>query len=395
MDEAYYQEFMKIKKYCNSCGYEYSIDLQNLEALASANCPVCNHLNYVSEYERMDIGLSELCNLKCNMCRRPQDITEITLDQAVSTMSQARLIGINTISFSGGEPFVHPHFRKILKEALRLDFNVELVSNGTLIKDEDIPILEKINCVTISIDGPEVIHDEIRGCPGAWKKAMSTIKKLSKSKAKWGTNTVIQTLNIDHLEETWKEIRKRGRPSYVSFAHVEVIPETRHLVPSMQQIYLSKEIIKGIREDCFKECVHFNDPDFHGDNSILFADKSKRYRPMNGCKIPKHFLGFSPHGFFPCWHQGRAIQEKSLIEALKSDLCKEIIYQGLNRSCIGCNSANYSWDDEWTAGIIQAYKNSDWSIGEIYLSNHERISGKLNTDGISIPIVERKRKGNK
>jgi MoaA/NifB/PqqE/SkfB family radical SAM enzyme len=377
---------------CDGCGQRYRIILPPTQALASEPCPRCGRCNYVSEYRRMDVGLSELCNLECNMCRRPQEKAAISYERAFAALVDAKRIGVTTLSFSGGEPFVHPDFRRILSEAVELGFEVELVTNGTLVRETDVQILERLRCVTISVDGPEEVHDEIRGRAGSWRKTMRTIEILAGSRAQWGVNCVVQAANAEHLEELWREVRYRGRPSYVSFCHVEVIPETRHLQASPELIEVSKKSINRIRAKCERDQIHFNDPDFHGENTHIFSRKARRYRPLMGCQIPRRFLGFSQHGYFPCWHQGRALKEASLIEALESDLCREIVQEGLGRRCVGCNAANYSWDPDWTSGVISAHQAGEWESGEIYLSNAEREAKQLTLGRKSIPLIERSKK---
>ena len=83
-----------------------------------------------------------------------------------------------------------------------------------------------------------------------------------------------------------------------------------------------------------------------------YARKDRRFRPIDGCKIPQKFIGFSDHGFYLCWHQGRNIQNESLIAALRTDLARDIVREGLEKRCVACNCFNYSWDEEWNRGIM-------------------------------------------
>jgi hypothetical protein len=62
----------------------------------------------------------------------------------------------------------------------------------------------------------------------------------------------------------------------------------------------------------------------------VFAIKSRRYRPRQGCGIPK-FLGLSQYGVFPCSHQGRSIKADGLIQALETDLCRDIVREAMGR----------------------------------------------------------------
>lgn len=375
---------------CADCGAAVSISLPRGKALASAPCAGCNGRIYASRYRRIDIGLSEVCNLKCNMCRRPQEKEFMSVERIGSILDDAKRIGVETVSFSGGEPFVHPHLMAILERAFFNGLAVELVTNGTLLHPEHIPILERLKCVTVSVDGPRDVHDHIRGVKGCFDKTYAALELLSGSRVRWGTNTVIQAHNAALLEETWQTIRRAGRPSYVGFTHVEVVPETAFLQPEAHIAASIRQQMEAVREACRAENIHFNDEELVTNLSELFQDKRRRFRPVGGCDIPATFLGVSNYGIFPCWHQGRALKGEGLIAPLSSALCDDILAEAIERRCVGCNAANYSWSEEWVEGIRQAAEADEWQEGVVYLSLAERESGRLASGKHSIPLFERR-----
>ncbi len=376
---------------CPACACAFTIELPRAAPIAAGSCPRCRRTAYVSRYRRIDIGLSEVCNLTCNMCRRPQEKAFMAFSRVERLLTEARDIGVRTISFSGGEPFVHPRFLDILRTALGLALDVELVTNGTLVRAADIPILEGLKCMTVSIDGTRDVHDHIRGKQGAYDRTLETLRMLASSSVQWGTNTVIQACNADVLLDNWRAIRAVGRPSYVGLTHVEVVPETAHLQPSAAQHTEIRRQLAAIRDECVSEHIHFNDEPLLMPMYEIFADKSRRYRPLDGCTIPQTFLGISNYGVFPCWHQGRSIQSDGLIDALESDLCREIVAEGLERRCVGCNAANYSWSPEWIEGIAAAAAAREWDDGVVYLSAGERETGSLSAGRKTLPLLERRR----
>lgn len=379
-----------VETVCRACQCRYPIVLEADAPIASGPCLSCTTLNYASRYERIDIGLSEVCNLSCNMCRRPQEREFMSAQRVERLLSEARTIGVRTISFSGGEPFIHPDFRAFLESALNHGFNVELVTNGTLVRPSDIPNIERLKCITVSVDGPKNVHDFVRGKAGAWDRTMATLRLLATSGAKWGTNTVIQAHNAGSVLDTWRAIRAVGPPSYVGFTHVEVVPETAHLQPSQAEAAEAKRQLSIVRKECSAAHVHFNDEAIITRMYDIFSDKSRRYRPLDGCRIPTNFLGVSQYGVFPCWHQGRSIPANGLIEALETELCRDIVREAINRRCVGCNAANYSWSTAWVDGIAAAHAAGDWSNGVVYLSASERKASALSQGRRTLPILERK-----
>ncbi len=363
-----------------SCGTEVRHTLSGREALEVRPCPTCQAEVLFTSYERMDIGLSEYCNLKCQMCRRPSETLFMDADWCKLVMSEAAAVGVETISFSGGEPFVHPKILDLLEHAFSLGTKVQMVSNGTLIKEKHLELLSNLDCLTISIDGTEAAHDKIRRREGTWRRSMQTIEMLAtKSDIQWGTNTVMQQDNYDVLWDSFRAIQEVGKLKYAycGFSHVEVVPETAHLQMTPEQSRAAHAQIQQIAKACEDTHTWFNDKTMLLDHWDSYAQKEKRYRPMQGCRIPQKFIGFTDHGFYLCWHQGRNIKMESLIGALRSDLARDIVLEGLEKRCVACNCFNYSWDDEWNAGIMDSAKAGESVDGVVAFKDPDRDAGRV------------------
>ncbi len=128
------------------------------------------------------------CNLRCPFClegSKPGDnrLEFITLEDARTFIDEAVELGVEKFSFTGGEPFVNPHFISILDYAL--NFKPCLVlTNATepLINQfaRVIPLSDKPNALNfrISLDHPDPHkHDESRG-KGNFQKALDTMGRL-------------------------------------------------------------------------------------------------------------------------------------------------------------------------------------------------------------------------
>src|SRR5687768_4202454 len=123
------------------------------------------------------------------MCR-PSEARFMDADFCKYALTEAVEVGVEVLSFSGGEPFVHPRIREVLEHAFRLGVRVQMVSNGTLIKREWLDFLSQLDCLTISVDGLGAVHDGIRGQTGAFAKTERLLKWLAETTICWGTNTV-------------------------------------------------------------------------------------------------------------------------------------------------------------------------------------------------------------
>jgi MoaA/NifB/PqqE/SkfB family radical SAM enzyme len=367
---------------CEACGSEVRHRTSGCEALESVPCPGCGGEVLFSSFVRMDIALSEYCNLKCQMCRRPSEALFMDADRAKRAMSEAVRVGVEYLSFSGGEPFVHPQIIALLEHAFSLGAKVQMVSNGTLIREKHLPLLAKLDCLTISVDGTEAVHDKIRARPGTYQRTLKTIRLLAEaSEVQWGTNTVMQRDNHHCLYDSWKAIQAVGgyKYAYCGFSHVEVVPETAHLQMTPEEEAIAHAQIERIEAECAATNTWFNDREMLLDHFTTYARKDRRYRPIDGCKIPQKFIGLSDHGFYLCWHQGRNIVAESLIDALRTDLARDIVREALEKRCVACNCFNYSWDEEWNRGIMASARAGERVEGVVALRAPVRL--KLVTGG--------------
>jgi MoaA/NifB/PqqE/SkfB family radical SAM enzyme len=365
-----------------SCGTAVSHEMSGREAIERAPCPACGASVLFTSYERMDIALSEYCNLTCQMCRRPSEALFMDKELCKRTLTEARDVGVQTVSFSGGEPFVHPAIEEILAHAFGLGIKVQLVTNGTLIKRDKLDFLSQLDCMTVSVDGLEATHDHIRQRQGTWRRTMRTLEWLAQTKIQWGTNTVMQRDNAHELYDLFRHIQSIGgkRYAYCGFSHVEVVPETAHFQMTEEQEVSAHRQLVAIERACQETHTWFNQKEQLLDHFELYARKNKRYRPVAGCKIPQKFIGFSDHGFYLCWHQGRNIKETSLVAALSTDLARDIVREGIEKRCVACNSFNYAWDDEWNAGMqASALRGENVESGIVAL----RVPSRMKIGGAS------------
>lgn len=163
--------------------------------------------------------LTRRCNAKCPFCfyinRQGQDPAhppELSLAEIEKVAPQ--LGTLLWLAFSGGEIFL----RSDLVEITNLFYRVNrpaiilLPTNG-LLRETIYKSVEAIlrACpkssivVKLSLDGPEAIHDELRGVPGAYRKTLATCEALGKLVDKYdnfelGINTVFCQANQDYID---------------------------------------------------------------------------------------------------------------------------------------------------------------------------------------------------
>ncbi len=141
-----------------------------------------NLSDFLSRTSNLLIHLLDRCNLGCKHCylnASENGKHVLPLDLVKRTIDEANELGIKSVQFSGGEPFLYPHIYKVLNSTKGKNFKVTLSTNGTLINDESAELLAEIDAyVVTSIDGPADYHDMFRGKKGSFSEAEAGIARL-------------------------------------------------------------------------------------------------------------------------------------------------------------------------------------------------------------------------
>ncbi len=166
------------------------------------------------------LALTYNCNSRCTMC----DIWKIKNSPELAPEEFLKLpSSLKDINFSGGEPFLRKDLVEILKNVViaapqaRIiissnGFATELIINRT---KELLKIKPDIG-VAISIDGLGEMHNEMRGIPGGFDKAIDTVKKLKEIGVKKLRLAFTATdKNVNHLSKVYNLARELG----VEFTH--------------------------------------------------------------------------------------------------------------------------------------------------------------------------------
>ncbi|NTW22217.1 radical SAM protein [Candidatus Falkowbacteria bacterium] len=138
-------------------------------------------------YQPIDatIAITYRCNSRCQMCNIWQDQNPAELPLGYFRNLAPTLKHIN---LTGGEPFLRPDLPEIVAIIKEVSPKAQIIisSNGLateLIREQINKILavDPQVGVRISIDGLAPVHDRIRGIPGIFDHAISTIKMLKES----------------------------------------------------------------------------------------------------------------------------------------------------------------------------------------------------------------------
>ncbi len=140
---------------------------------------------------------TNLCNLRCKMCgqwgetgnyyNKNSDLLKETMnieefERLIDDVSKFS----PTIFLTGGEPFYYKDIIRLIKYIKQKNLICWVITNGTLLeKHADDIVKHGVDVLYVSIDGPEQVHNEIRGIHNGYQKIASGMKKIIQTKEKF------------------------------------------------------------------------------------------------------------------------------------------------------------------------------------------------------------------
>jgi len=152
--------------------------------------------------------LTLACNLRCSHCgsiagRAKRD--ELSLKACLNIVDQLADLGCELITLSGGEPTLKRGWDQIARRCTERGIYTNMVTNGVFKSPEAAREIARrarragMSNVGISIDGPQEIHDAIRG-PGSFKSSMESVRIFGEEGMSVAVMTTVHRSNYEHLE---------------------------------------------------------------------------------------------------------------------------------------------------------------------------------------------------
>jgi len=236
--------------------------------------------------QTISFTLTNSCNLKCKMCGQWSDegyirSTKENQTQSLGLADWKRLTDelaahqISSVILRGGETFLFPDIVELLEYISSKKIFISIDTNGTLLNKYAADLVRIGNIhITISIDGPENIHDEVRGMKGCFRKIQEGVEQLIEVERSTGKNIsrsicfTISPYSVSGLGRM-PEIARR-----LSISTLVVVPYN-YISNSMGNNY-AKEL-----KDYFQTTA-FSWPGFHHEESgVKFNEFQKEYEKYN------------------------------------------------------------------------------------------------------------------
>ncbi len=167
--------------------------------------------NTVPSLTWLYLYISGSCNLACRHCwlgplydPKGKSGDFIQLEHVKSAVTQAKLLGLQGVKLTGGEPTLHPQFRDLVEILYTEEIRPIMETNGILVDDDLAEFLvdHGLTHVSVSLDGvkPET-HDFVRGVAGSYQQAVRGIKAFTKAGLRPQIICTLNQLNIHEVTE--------------------------------------------------------------------------------------------------------------------------------------------------------------------------------------------------
>lgn len=268
--------------------------------------------------------LTYRCPLHCVFCYNPVNYnsiqTELSTQEWVKVMREARELGAAQLGFSGGEPLLRDDLDILVAEARQLGFYTNLITSGVGLNEKRIASLKNAGLDHIQLsfqDSTKEMNDFLSSTKTfeLKKKVAGLIKQYDYPMV---MNVVLHRHNIPHIDKIIDMGLELGA-EYIELANTQyygwALKNRDQLLPTKEQIVEAEAVVNAYREKIGKQCkLLFVVPDY-------FEERPKPC--MNGWG--SIFLDIAPDGAaLPC-HNARELPGLD-IPNVKEHSIREIWY---------------------------------------------------------------------
>ena len=294
------------------------------------------------------INLTDLCNSRCNFCDiwkiKPEN--EINVDNIIKSFDGSEK-DIYWLSLSGGEVTLVKYYFELIDRLKKKLPNLKIVAFTTncltpnrvvkyakYIKDNNLDPL-----ITLSLDGDEKLHDEVRGVKGNYKKCLQTYEMLKNEKILCHYGITLSDKNYEFVKNDYHNYKDTMKA--VTFIHSEGIYNKENSYEDDEKIIKSLKIIdKNFKVNKLYEIIE----KIHIKLSIKFLEQ-KREKNIIPCDVLNSSIHIMQDGAVkPCMFMEEIgnIKENNMLSFLKKDSTLEIKEKIKKDQCPKCWMNCYS-----------------------------------------------------
>ena len=232
-------------------------------------------------------ALTNRCNLRCRYCNTWNfESKELTTKQIFSIIDELARLGCTRIAFTGGEPLLRNDIGDIVNYTKNKGIYIGINSNGILLAKK-IDQIKNIDLLMLSLDGPQEIHDFLRGSD-SYRNTIQAMEIAINHDIKVAITTVLTKYNLNYINFILEKAKLFN--SYVYFQPVTNLPlgarDIHNLLPSQKEFKVSIDKILKLKNN------------FKGNSKAVLKHflNWPDYKNIN-CKAGQIYCAIDPEGF--------------------------------------------------------------------------------------------------
>lgn len=155
------------------------------------------------------------CDQHCRFCGTragKSHPNELTTAEVLDVVEQLHAMGTAEIAVHGGEAYLRSDFLELVRAIRARDIECTMVTGGRGITPELADGLRDagVTAVSVSLDGLEATHDDLRGLRGSHRAALRALELLHERGVSVGCNTQVNRKNFRELDGIVELAAARG-----------------------------------------------------------------------------------------------------------------------------------------------------------------------------------------
>jgi PqqA peptide cyclase len=213
------------------------------------------------------------CPLHCVYCYNPVDYTrfgpELTTDEWLRVLRQARELGAVQLGISGGEPLMRDDVEAIIAEARRLGYYTNLLTSGVGLTEKRIADFKQggLDQIQLSFQDSTRELNDFLSSTRTFELKSKVARLIKQYEYPMVLNVVLHRLNIDHIEAILEMAEAMGA-EHVELANTQyyawALVNRDQLLPSAEQLKRAEDITNQFRARVGNKMkLYFVVPDYY------------------------------------------------------------------------------------------------------------------------------------
>lgn len=217
--------------------------------------------------------LTYRCPLHCVYCSNPVDYTrykeELSTEEWIRVLREARELGATQLGFSGGEPLMRDDLEVLAAEARRLGYYSNLITSGVGLNERRIAALREagLDHIQVSFQDSTREMNDFLSSTRTFELKRRVAKMVKAHGYPMVLNVVLHRLNIDHVGQIL-DMAAELEADYVELANTQyygfAYANREALLPTRAQLERAEELTNAFRSRMGERMkIYFVVPDYY------------------------------------------------------------------------------------------------------------------------------------